>query len=103
MKRAAFIAALFGVIRTQAQTPLGTNSEGWLKPWQQYKPKNNQCPVCGTMSTPFNRRKRLEELKADPLCNCNQMKPEELPESRMVRCRQCSAAFWQDADDKGRL
>lgn len=59
--------------------PKDGNSGGYLRP----KPRNGECPVCGTMAKKYDR------------WDIGMMPPHEL-----VRCAHCSAAFWQDAESK---
>lgn len=47
-----------------------------------HKPRNGECPVCGTMAKPYVRM----DIGMEPV-------------QRTVRCAHCSAAFWQDAED----
>ena len=46
------------------------------------KPKNGQCPVCGTLAEKYDR------------WDIGMM-----PQYQLVRCTHCNAAFWQDAED----
>ena len=123
MKRSAFLASLLGFLGiSQAQQwredeperrldPL--NCMGWDKEGNvarvacghsgKHKPAlNNQCPVCGTMAKPYSG-KRAYEL---PFCEGAQQFPpppgacDELPRQRITRCLRCTAAFWQDSEDK---
>lgn len=88
MKRLAFLAALFGGGRLVAQ--------------QRTPPPNNQCPVCGTMADP------LKPYKTGLMSNCKGVPGQPyvvscedqwaVPDPRLVRCKGCNAAFWQDCE-----
>ena len=124
MKRSAFLASLLGVLGIgQAQQwredePERTlNCMGWDKEGNitraacghsgTHKPAlNNQCPVCGTMAKPYRGKRAYSE----PWCEGGpqQFPPtkemlaqcEDLPRQRITRCLRCSAAFWQNSEDK---
>lgn len=72
-------------------------------------PKNNYCPVCGTKADPF-RPSVAEYSLIQPCASispdshgevnavCRQWTKEDLPKERMVRCKKCNVAFFQDAE-----
>jgi len=62
------------------QIPKSVGPGGGIRP----KPRNGECPVCGTMAKKYDR------------WDIGMMPPHEL-----VRCTHCSAAFWQDAENPG--
>ena len=96
MKRLSFLASIFGLAVARAQqcfVPIingvcpvpvypqynttGTQPIVTIPMWQERRPKNGQCPVCGTFAQAF----KSEDVK-----------------SWMVRCNRCSNGFWQDAE-----
>jgi hypothetical protein len=60
-------------------TPPAINKVCWKILGDRCKPANGECPVCGTMA-----RKVIDSGVHD----------------FMVRCANCSAAFWQDTERK---
>lgn len=59
--------------------------------WTESKPRNNECPVCGTMATAYRRvfaegSKPWRKITDDPA-------------DRMTRCYHCNVVFWQDAEE----
>ena len=73
------------------------------------KPLNNQCPVCGAMA------ESLLLMPQYSISSANEFRfsgrdiillsegnvgdqPPKMP-SRLIRCKRCNAAFWQDAEE----
>lgn len=113
MTRSTFfsmIAGLFGAGAARAQQ--------WKEPalgcttiWcSDRKPAlNGQCPVCGTMAEPYDRKALVPKgaMAADGVCFVGTLATgiqhvpcsiDDVPVSRSVRCKRCNAAFWQDAE-----
>ena len=107
MNRFRFLAALFGfgasaqIVQTEGTTEskilkwylssgnsnvalyVGADNNAFLG---KSKPKNNQCPVCGTMAEPvMKERLSSSEATVYKWVNC-------------IRCEHCNTAFWQDAE-----
>ena len=118
MNRSSFLAAMFGFLWVaKAQGPVGAGRDNpkiqFQWPWSKQKPKNNQCPVCGTMATAF-KQLTVEEYAAThgpcapvghaegnmlAVSTCRSWTKDDISQSQMVRCK-CggSAAFFQDAE-----
>ena len=116
MKRSAFLASFLGVLGiSQAQQWKGGNASGTpdsamlpdgsvmlpngtvvSRHFKPGKALNNQCPVCGTMAKPYRAATGGMTLtgtvRIDP--------PGDMPRLNLARCLRCSAAFWQDSEDK---
>lgn len=95
MNRFRFLAALFG-FGAAAQVPQSSEmAAGMGTAWDKRKPKNNECPVCGTMAEPFHKPRYWDnypsgfvETGAD-----GRSRPVDV-----TRCKHCNAAFWRDAE-----
>lgn len=68
---------------------------------------NNRCPVCGTIAEPYHRPMAEGNMGFAKNCKpagellvaCDPPKMVPVGEtSRMIRCKRCNAAFWQDAE-----
>ena len=57
-----------------------------------YKPRNGECPVCGTMAPKYFAQSARVLTSNPPI-----YVPGE-PDSKIVRCSHCNDAFWQDAE-----
>lgn len=113
MKRSVFLTSILGMMglgvkAQQSSSVIQSNPSTsvkavWYPPqWtmevspEAGKPKNNRCPVCGTMAPP---RKILKAqcnpagatvgIPEWPSCGEGQ---------NLTRCKRCNAAFWQDAE-----
>ena len=75
----------------QESNPIYTVPFHAVKP-QPYKPKNGECPVCGTMAPKYFAQS-ARVLTVIPPINV----PAD-PDSKIIRCTHCNAAFWQDAE-----
>lgn len=76
------------------------------------KPANNQCPMCGTMASPFilpPPEKCVTYVSNMPIANGQPFftEPACPPETKLLfapyrqnltRCHHCNNAFWQDAE-----
>lgn len=108
MTRLSFLLGILGV-KSSAEVGYGTRVPGTRMYLQRVKPKNNECPVCGTMATPFTREKWAKDVNSRYACAgtpagssmCSQATPEDAPKSNLIRCAYCSAAFWQDTQSEG--
>ncbi len=86
-----------GVLR--AQEPVSTVEVRAQRPWSQIKPVNGQCPVCGTQAQEYKKN----GVDCDGLTAVSGLSMRfaimgtGCEESRIIRCDNCSAAFWQDA------
>lgn len=100
MSRFRFLAALAlaGIGKAQFCTSRGVDS---LCPV-----RNNECPVCGEMAPGYKRQLRktgfLENCQPDKenpyLAVCAEQTVMYGESERLIRCRKCNAAFWQDAE-----
>lgn len=108
MKRLSFIATLCGaraaaqVVTSRGEACIGVPPPRTHLGQPVCKPKNGECPVCGTMADPFtairvSRMKQCDPPRMDGLI-C--VEPGDAMESttRLKRCRTCNAAFWQDEE-----
>lgn len=109
MKRSAFIASVFGFIgigKAQQWKECTTGKPGttaYITEPRCYPPKNhpepalnNQCPVCGTMAAPYS-----PGMIFNAVGTCLDREGKETACSkapRIIRCKRCNAAFWQDAE-----
>jgi uncharacterized protein with PIN domain len=57
-------------------------------PWQNTKPKNGQCPVCGTQAKPWKIENGM----------ITDSHSHAFGTRELIRCAHCSNAFWQDAE-----
>jgi hypothetical protein len=99
MTRKGFFAVLgsLGILKAQqwkectsgvpGTTAYATNLDHcWVK-YQKPEPAlNGQCPVCGTMADAYKRPMRAPKMIPDG------------PIERVVRCRRCNAAFFQNSE-----
>jgi hypothetical protein len=66
---------------------------------RQVKPKNNECPVCGTLADKYQARQGLGDCRGsgngvgDVACAAVYIYGE-----RVVRCTFCNCAFFQDGE-----
>lgn len=99
MKRFHFLAAIFGIGVAKAQTAIICGDLQHPKPCP---PRNNQCPVCKTMADSMKRQYGYKSTACnqpvDPSLICVISKEEYGPTERLARCKNCNAAFWQDAE-----
>ena len=104
MKRRVWLLALFGV-GVAAQVPQSSENVT-MTAWSRPKPKNSQCPVCWAMAGKYTQaaytaeRTTYWEAAAKVWQNAPflaQMKNAKAG-PRLVRCKACNAAFWQDAE-----
>jgi hypothetical protein len=119
MKRFSFLAALFGFGASAKAQEYGSLKDFKLEvrycppQWTVKeredcgKPLNNECPVCGTMAKPYERKM----IQHGSGINCRPSYPysilevcdrdeefESLPIQDCIRCVHCNAAFWRDAE-----
>ncbi len=59
---------------------------------EPHKPVNNECPVCGTIAEPIKKLPKCASLM-DDVRNCDLFDHVV----NCTRCKNCNAAFWQDA------
>ena len=80
-------------ISTPANQKQGPWTDGLIPgEYRKPKPRNGECPACGTMAGPyFPQPGRV--LTVIPPINV----PAD-PDSKIIRCAHCAAAFWQDAE-----
>jgi len=65
---------------------------------QPYKPKNGECPVCGTMAPKYVRDENLKIFVSDgPGLTVTERLYE--PATRTVSCTHCRVRFDQEAED----
>lgn len=78
-----------------------------------YKPKNGECPVCGTMAPAYRREKVssgfLTNCKPNPkyreddvttwTISCEQVMDWDGPATRTISCAHCRVRFDQEAED----
>lgn len=121
MTRKSFFAAIAGFLGVaEAQQHPLTDSTGsnqsqqifdtavysppqWKFPLERWaNPKNNQCPVCGTMADAYKPDTRFcgDYLGGQPATGMGLMGCE--PMASITRCKRCNAAFWQDAVVEGK-
>jgi hypothetical protein len=82
-----------------------------MRPWGgKRKPRNNECPECGTMAAPYVRQTQSEwahqnnvtcmsppSSGGSTLSVCIGPSNEKFgPVQNLTRCMNCNAAFWQD-------
>jgi rubredoxin len=93
--RKSFLAALTGFLGiARAQVP--QSHENLLgTPWDTRKPKNRECPVCGTMAKPY---KTIHDCFGPVNMKDGSMKFVDCEPQRLIRCERCSNAFFQDAE-----
>lgn len=65
------------------------------------KPKNNECPVCGTTAERVTRQVIAQtNCRAVPgskyIVACDPVLGG--PDQNLIRCKNCNAAFWRDAE-----
>lgn len=108
MTRLSFLLGILGV-KASSQVLYQTEVKEVAISLKRIKPQNNECPVCGTMATPFTREKWAEDANKRWPCAgtpagssmCSQATPEQAPKSGVIRCEYCNAAFWQDTQSEG--
>ena len=95
MKRFSFLAALFGFgAAAKAQVPQSSEMvSGMGTAWDTRKPKNNQCPVCGTMAKAYHKSAAGRCCGNTTICF-----PEDPPCTDIVRCARCNCIFGRDAE-----
>src|ERR1035438_58929 len=65
-----------------------------LPAWHIGKPRNNQCPVCGTMAPNLGHDSAIDEIfKRRPDLASRYVGRKQ---ANTARCYRCNAAFWQD-------
>jgi hypothetical protein len=109
MKRFSFLATLLGFAgAARAQTAMtellrDKAPGGTYKPWEAYRPNNNQCPVCGTMAPRYHptihKHDGYQPVPGVPYVVEEINGRDELVAgaTQITRCARCNAAFWQDA------
>jgi hypothetical protein len=127
MTRWRFLAGLFGVSAAAnaqegvlksgptyvCKTEVDPRDSGFHTERCRSKPKNGECPVCGTVAAPFSAKEYEEQYCAfrsdtdraddpDDIKTCApdavktiKVKPQDMV---FIRCSFCSAAFYQDAE-----
>ncbi len=112
LKRSQFFAFVLGLIPglAKAQLPTGHRrlADGkpqMLVPWEEERPKPNQCPACTTMAEPFHRptyhKNDGYEVVPGSRGLVREVNPREVPygpTEHLVRCPKCNNAFYQDAE-----
>ncbi len=81
------------------QTPYLTVQENGNAFLGKSKPKNNECPVCGTMAEPDKRAPiGYEHGRGYPDGTISLGTPiyDTKPQMNCTRCKNCNCAFWQD-------
>jgi hypothetical protein len=121
MKRSHFLAGLLGLpMAAQQEKPwidnhgrvhfidtdgkeqvFGPSGTGKLPPVQSAsprsdKPKNGQCPVCGTMAEAYRPLPAYDIVCSGP----DGYVPCPLPKERDVRCKRCNVKFAQDTEPR---
>ena len=88
---------------------LGMNGQSGI-----FRAKPDICPVCGEKAEPYVRKTEMEYYGSDtclssvsidgriiyPICRTPSTTEKAGPMERIIRCKQCNAAFWQDAEDR---
>jgi hypothetical protein len=114
MRRRNWLLALLGIGAAKAMPDTQHDIEAIAKALQGQKlrsvrPANGQCPVCGTMAEKYSlaewregRRKAheawLKFYPEFPMAFAFDDIEGETPPARQLRCKTCSAAFFQDAE-----
>ncbi len=74
--------------------------------------ENGRCPVCSAQHQHYYREDWAERANKDFPCagtvsvngrvlsDCRQATPDQAPPDRIVRCKRCNAAFYQDVESK---
>lgn len=112
MTRKGFFGCLMGLIGVgKAQIPTLNDrmyeDPKFVEEDVLIKPKNGQCPVCVHQAKPWFRQWVSGEIKncKDTGKRTTQCKPGvdklETETVRLIRCKACNAAFWQDAENMG--
>lgn len=110
MRRLSFLAALLGIgvakaqdFRLEERVRFAMSRAGR----KQIKPKNGECPLCGTMADPFKPEK--ETIWRDHCTPAYGMSAglrlcsggdyvDATPTSRRIDCAHCGVTFKQDAE-----
>ena len=102
MKRLSFLAALFGIGAAKA------NAQDFRMPWysaqwgrKHTKPKNGECPLCGTMAEAFKPGIVIDpcHMPTDGKVTLTICVPKDVtPTSRRIDCAHCGLTFKQDAE-----
>ena len=110
MKRLSFLASLFGFAAVaKAQHPVAAPKEAansltrlsW--PWEDTKPLNNQCPVCGTMAKEYHQptlpiHNNCHSVRDDAtITECDTLDVKYGQIDLITRCKRCNNAFYQEA------
>jgi hypothetical protein len=110
MTRRGVVAAIAASVATcmglRAQVPQSSENVGspdFGTAWSERKPRNGQCPACGTQAKPWKRPTRTvrDGMKPGPGDGTVYLLTHEEPvgpTQNLERCAKCSAAFWQDAE-----
>jgi hypothetical protein len=105
MKRRSWLLALLGAGGASAQNYMGCVPPQWSSSCPRV---NNQCPVCGTMAKEYRPKLGSPEAVCTPgtigrisqegVLFCHSwVNLEDAPKDRLIRCKKCAAAFFQDA------
>ncbi len=117
------VATVLGIalIAAQGGSGFAVQSGGKLFGWVENtdnaflgkgKPENGRCPVCGTQHEHYyredwaaNMNKSFQcagsfSVNGTTLSDCRQAIPSQAPPDRIVRCKRCNTAFYQDVESK---
>lgn len=101
MKRRGMFAGLLGMLggvaaRGQARRPSFIDDIAG----EAHKPKNNECPVCGTMAPVSKMEVHFENCESawQNRKNMVHCRPVFEPGWNFIRCAFCNCAFYQDQE-----
>jgi hypothetical protein len=107
MKRFSFLAALFG-LGGAAKAQRSSLTPHW-RDYPEMRPRNNECPVCGTLAPAFKPTVKnhfgsgvclmpTSEDGTTALTICRAPTEADLPKKRQAECAHCNAVFVQRAE-----